>query len=67
MRRDYDSTVARMAGNIAAGLVTVPDVNKAGLLGPEALAEWIQSVTVLSVGIARAIVNETRRTETETV
>jgi hypothetical protein len=61
--RDYDSTVARMAGNIAAGLVSKVDINGSGLNGVEGVADWIKSVTLLSVGIARAILAETKRTE----
>jgi hypothetical protein len=48
--RDYDSTVARIAGNIASGFVqntNDPD---------EAIAEW-------AVRLARLIVAETKRTE----
>lgn len=63
MKRDYDSTVARIAGNIASGLASKTDVRGSGMLGPEGLAEWIRSITLLSVGLARAIVAETKRTE----
>lgn len=52
--RDYDSTVARMAGNIAAGFVT----RDAWAL-PSAYDELAQ----VSVRIARLIIAETKRTE----
>ena len=61
--RKYDSSVARIAGNIASGLVTVPA--GLGTLDTPALVEWMQSVTKLSVGLARAIVAETIATEPE--
>ena len=49
--RDYDSTVARIAGNIMAALVMHPDfgLNDYG--------------TDRAVALARAIVAETKRTE----
>ena len=50
-QRDYDSTVARMAGNIAAGFVA---------------KDWRacdETIARLSVRIARAIIDEVRRTE----
>lgn len=51
MKRTYDSTVARMAGNIAAGL----------LHGQVSYThEWVARQ---SVAIARAIVAEVERTE----
>ena len=63
-KRDYDSTVARMAGNIAAGLVSKPDPRCSELAeSAEEVGEWMQSIVLMSVGIARGIVNETRRTE----
>ena len=63
--RKYDSTVARIAGNIASGLASKTDMNASGLNGPEGIAEWVKSVTMQSVGIARAIVAEVERTEVE--
>ncbi len=51
MTRGYDSTVARIAGNIAAGLVRTPGYN--GRVAEDA------------VELARAIVAEVRRTEPE--
>lgn len=48
--RDYDSTIARMAGNIAAGLI-------AGDKYP------ISVICEVSVDLARMIVAEVRRTE----
>jgi hypothetical protein len=64
-KRDYDSTVARIAGNIAAGLAGQRDPKLSGVFGAEGVAEWVTSVTLLSVGLARAIVAETKRTEPE--
>lgn len=52
-KRDYDSTVARMAGNIAAGLVGQENINLHDL---DAIAQ-------MSVRLARAILVETKRTE----
>lgn len=49
--RDYDSTVARIAGNIAGHWVT-----HNAQFADEAIAEW-------SVRLARLIVAEIRRTE----
>ena len=63
--KKYDSTVARIAGNIASGLVSKPDPNGSGLNGVDGLSEWARSVTLLSVMLARAIVAETKRTEPE--
>ncbi len=61
--RKYDSTVARMAGNILSGLVGHCDIvngsrNPADPLGPNALG-----MVRLAVQLARAIVAETERTE----
>lgn len=62
--RNYDSTVARVAGNIAAGLVTKPDIRcSSDAVDAASVAEWAQSIVLLSVGLARAIVAETTRTE----
>jgi hypothetical protein len=56
-KRKYDSTVARVAGNIASGMVR--DRDESGDHFPdEAIAEW-------SVSLARAIVEEVQRTEPE--
>ncbi len=49
--RDYDSTVARMAGNIAAGFVTRSGADNLGLIARD------------SVALARKILAETKRTE----
>lgn len=62
-KRRYDSTVARIAGNIASGLVSKADINGSGFNGPEGIAEWCRSVVILSVGLARGIVTETERIE----
>jgi hypothetical protein len=49
-----NSTVARIAGNIASGLASKEDMNSSGYRGAEGVAEWMQSITMLSVGLARA-------------
>lgn len=58
MKREYDSTVARIAGNIASGLASS---------SPEALADWAlpgdTSLAEIAVRMARQIVAETKRTE----
>lgn len=55
LKRTYDSTVARIAGNIMAGLVMHPD------FGP-----WEATVRT-AVSLARLIVAETKRTEPSNV
>jgi hypothetical protein len=60
-----NSTVARIAGNIASGLASKEDMNSSGYRGAEGVAEWMQSVTMLSVGLARASVEEVNRTQPE--
>ena len=62
-KRSYDSTVARIAGNIASGLASKVDLNGSGYNGAEGVAEWIKCITILSVGLARAIVEQVERTE----
>lgn len=59
----YDSTVARMAGNIAAGLTG--DLLSLSSWDPELRDDRLRLVAVLSVQLARAIVAETKRTEPE--
>lgn len=63
-KRKYDSTVARIAGNIASGimghLMTTKDITH------QAPGEICAAVAVSSVAIARAIVQEVQRTEPET-
>lgn len=56
-KRDYDSTVARIAGNLLSGMTRISN-DPDGLLGdPEKrAARW-------AVNVARAIVAETKRTE----
>lgn len=63
--RISESTVARIAGNIASGLASKADVNGSGLNGAEGVAEWAKSIVLYSVGLARAIVAEVQRTEPE--
>lgn len=62
-KRTYDSIVARIAGNIAGGLASKPDLNGGGFNGPEGIADWAKSITLISVHLARAIVAEVERTE----
>ena len=57
MQRDYDITIARMAGNIAVGLLASPHFNYASF---DNITERIAKD---SVGIARAIITETCNTE----
>jgi len=59
----YDTTVARIAGNIASGLASKADDNGSGLMGVEGLRDWANSITLMSVSLARAIVAEVKRTE----
>lgn len=61
--RDYDTTIARIAGNIASGLASKPDLNASGFNGGDGIRDWAQSVTLISVALARAIVAEVKRTE----
>lgn len=55
-KRKYDSTVARMAGNIASGMTKNRVDNCDDRVG-------IESIARASVALARAIVAETIRTE----
>jgi hypothetical protein len=57
--RDYDGTVARIAGNIAAGLIAGFD-RRAEVHGYE---HTVRHIADESVDLARAIVAEVRRTE----
>ena len=56
-KRKYDSTVARIAGNIAAGLTSDLSRKELDENGPH---DW---VVLRSVSLARAIVAEVERTE----
>lgn len=58
--KKYDSTVARIAGNIASGVKMIP------VREPEdADRSDIEVVAILSVRLARAIIAEVERTEPE--
>jgi len=57
-----ESTIARMAGTIAAGLVSKSDLKGSGALGADALADWMRSVIMLSAGLARGIAKELAHT-----
>lgn len=57
---DYNTSLARMAGNIAAGLapgLPNPDCS------PSSFAESVERISKSSVALARAIVAEIKRTE----
>jgi len=58
-----ESTVARIAGNIAAGFASKPDFRMSEYGDAEGVAQWGRSVVLLSVGIARAIAAEVERTK----
>jgi hypothetical protein len=60
-KRKYDSTIARMAGNIAGGLFAAQPQVKDKADAEKCLRE----VVLTSVSIARAIVAEVVRTEPE--
>jgi len=54
--KDYDTTIARIAGNVLAGLVTVPAFqDRTGAI--------LESAIDTAVWMARAIVAEVKRTE----
>lgn len=53
--RKYDSTVARMAGNIAAGLLPIA--------GYPFTEDVLRGIAAASVGLSRLIIAETKRTE----
>lgn len=57
-KRDYDSTVARIAGNIAAGLVATDEHS-----GPYNWQTDELGVAKRAVSLARAIVAEVKSTE----
>ena len=59
-RRDYDSTVARIAGNILSGVLnpaTLADIGRRGR------RSGVDEVVRGAVEAARAVVSEVRRTE----
>lgn len=58
--KKYDSTVARIAGNIASGVKMIP-VREA----EDADRSDIEVAAILSVRLARAIIAEVERTEPE--
>lgn len=53
--KDYDTTIARIAGNIAAGLVSEPSVN--------VMSHTLRDIAHTAVLLARAIVVEIKATE----
>jgi hypothetical protein len=60
MTRQYDATVARIAGNIAAGLVTLPAYHVSEYV---TVHEADTAVMHRAIALARAIVAETIKTE----
>jgi hypothetical protein len=59
-KRTYDSTIARVAGNIASGLLMEPpQAYMTASDAPQALHE----IAVVSVRLARAIIAEVERTD----
>ena len=58
----YDSTIARIAGNIASGIVSRADLVKNGQ-GEVGDPEMWTPLAVAAVACARAIVAEVERTE----
>jgi predicted benzoate:H+ symporter BenE len=62
-KRKYDSTVARMAGNIAAGLVDSSVLEIFATMPAGANDRYAAAIASVSVALARAIVAETLRTE----
>lgn len=62
-KRDYDSTVARIAGNLLSGVLERDDFYQAGVIG---MGESVQTMAIGAVLIARAIVASTRYTEPKT-
>jgi hypothetical protein len=57
--KDYDSTIARMAGNIIGCLMAYPADSKSDFLARE------RSAVAIAVRLSRAIVAEVKRTEPE--
>jgi hypothetical protein len=68
MTRTYDATVAEIAGSIACGLLESRDISACldltGQIGPFG-ADRVRRIAMVSVGLARAIVAETIKTEPE--
>jgi len=62
MPKKYDSTVARIAGNLLSGAFDAPDYQRIGYDG-EVISEGHDRVVRGAVIIARAIVAEVQRTE----
>lgn len=60
-KRNYDGTVARIAGNLLSGALDQGDYQRLGY-EPEC-PEGYAKIIVGAVKVARAIVDETKRTE----
>jgi hypothetical protein len=60
-----ETTVARIAGDIASGFAIRLDPKLSGTNGAEGAPGWLTSVTALSVEMARALVAEVKRTSDE--
>lgn len=61
MTRDYDTTIARIAGNIMSGLINIYDYDM--LVTPDDIEQ--HNMARVAVQLARAIVAEVKRTEPE--
>lgn len=59
-KRKYDSTVARIAGNIASGCVSALSIHDGGMHISD---EQSREIARFTVGLAREIVAEVERTE----
>jgi hypothetical protein len=62
-QKGYDSTVARIAGNIMSGAFTVPYLASIGRHGLDQIHTDNSDACRGAVAIAREIVAETKRTE----
>lgn len=59
MARDYDSTVARIAGNVLSGALSAPDLQRIGY--DTEFREGFQMIVRGAVKVARHVVAETKR------
>lgn len=61
MTKDFNATIARIAGNIASGMM-----NGNGEVVNLKEERWVKHIAAISVVLARAIMAETLRTEEAT-
>lgn len=59
-QRDYDSTVARIAGNILSGVLTADCLDSVAVIG---MQERVRQIVSGAVEVARIVVAETKATE----